>query len=440
MAGLLSGFEFGGHVIYRVMPPSEDMDLLRQYVERDSDIAFETILNRHINLVYSTALRQVRDAALAGEVTQTTFIVLARKARTLRRETVLSGWLYRTAHPPPDGLCEPKARRRERDNEAAQMQTEPTDSVWEQLSPLLDRAMAHLSAGDRNAIMLRYFENKSSRDVGAALGINEATAQKRVARAVEKLRGLCNKRGLALPAVALTAIISANAVQAAPAGMAATTTAALKGAGLASSTTALVHSTLKSIAWAKFKVTMLASLGLVAATGTAILVAEARPSEPAYEGRSASSWLAQLDDGTREPVVILRWERWQPSRSAEQTEAMHAIQQMGTNAFPGLLSMLEIKESRRERLFGAPVPASVFHHRAALALEAMGPQLQPLLPDLTRILHGSTSPKEAALVLAAMGPEGWEVLTRGISDTNNAAKRMQHLGIGQSSGGSSGDN
>ncbi|HZQ47528.1 MAG TPA: sigma-70 family RNA polymerase sigma factor, partial [Verrucomicrobiae bacterium] len=143
------------------MQSMEDMELLREYVEHDSDIAFETILNRHINLVYSAAMRQVRDAAMAGEVTQITFIILARKARSLRRETVLSGWLYRTAQFAAARALRTEMRRRERELEAAKMPNEQTDSIWEQLAPTLDQAMAQLSSGDRNAIVLRYFENKT---------------------------------------------------------------------------------------------------------------------------------------------------------------------------------------------------------------------------------------------------------------------------------------
>ncbi len=414
------------------MSPLEDMDLLRAYVELDSDVAFETILNRHVNLVYSTALRQVRDAALASEVTQTTFIILARKAKTLRRETVLSGWLYRTAQFAAGRALRTEARRRERDQEAAQMQNEQTDSIWEQLAPLLDRAMAHLSATDRNAIVLRYFENKTSKDVGAALGINEAAAQKRVARAIEKLRGLCTKHGVVLPAVVLTTVISANAVQAAPAGVAVTTTAVVKGAGMSTSTAALLKGTLKSIAWAKFKFAALTGVGLTIAAGTVLLLAESGRAEPRYQDRTASSWLAQLDDGHRETNIVLRWELWQPQapQSAQQKEAALAIQGMGTNALPYLLSILEKKASRWDGLFGKRLPPAVYHHRAELALEALGPQGRPLIPALTRILHENTSPKEAAMVLAAMGPEGWEVLTGTISDTNSTAASCSIWALG----------
>lgn len=415
-----------------VMPSMDDRDLLREYVENGSDIAFEAILNRHVNLVYSTALRQVREPSLASEVTQTTFIILARKAKSLRRETVLSGWLYRTAQFAAARALRAEYRRRERDQEAAKMQTEQSNSVWEQLAPLLDRAMAHLNDTDRNAIVLRFFENKTAKDVGVALGINEAAAQKRVARAIEKLRGLCTKNGVVVPAIALTAVISANAVQAAPAGIAVTTTTALKGVGISASTATLIKGTLKSIAWAKFKFAALTSLGVTLAAGTIILVEESHLSEPKYQNRAASSWLEQLDDGTRENAVILRWELWQPQaqRSAKQGEAVQAIQGMGTNALPYLLSMLEKKPSRLDGLFGKPVPPSVYHRQAALALEALGPQNLPLIPELTRILHQNTSPKEAAMVLAAIGPEGWEVLTKAIADTNHTASACSIWALG----------
>src|SRR6185437_6907107 len=148
----------------------DDMQLLQAYVA-GSEEAFETILNRHVNLVYSTALRQVRDPDLASEVTQTTFIILARKAGRLGSETILSGWLYRTAQFAASRAIRTEVRRRERERESVLMQTEPSESVWEHLAPFLDQAMAHLGTADRNAIILRYFENKTAKDVGIELGI-----------------------------------------------------------------------------------------------------------------------------------------------------------------------------------------------------------------------------------------------------------------------------
>ncbi len=404
------------------------MQLLQEFVARDSQEAFETLLNRHVNLVYSTALRLVRDPMLASEVTQTAFIILAKKARLLGSGTILSGWLYRTTQFAAARALRTEYRRREREQEAAKMQTEQSNSnsVWEELSPLLDQAMAQLGETDRNAVVLRYFENKDSKEVGVALGVNEAAAQKRVARAVEKLRGFCLKRGVAAPAIALTAVISANAVHAAPAGMVATTATALKGTGVAASTSTLVKGTLELMRWAKIKSAIFAGLGATALAGAVIFVEAPRWSQPEYGGRIISSWLARLDDGKRERWGEMSWESvdgTQSNRSAGQRQAAEAIQGMGEAALPYLHNEMVRTEGAgwfREKL-GLSAPPAVARHRAALALDALGPAAKPLLPQLTVELEGTNCPKEAAMVLASIGPEGWAILTKAVSSTNNFA-------------------
>lgn len=409
------------------MPMTEDMELLGEYVARDSQAAFETLLNRHVNLVYSTALRLVRDPTLAGEVTQSTFIVLAKKARTLGSETVLSGWLYRTTQYVAARALRTEYRRREREQEAAKMQTEQSNPVWDELSPLLDEAMARLGDTDRNAVVLRYFENKSSKDVGAALGINEAAAQKRVARAVEKLRGLCFKRGAVASAIALTAIISSNAVQAAPASVVAATATVVKGAGAAASTTALVNGTLELMRWAKIKAALAAGLGATALAGTVFFAGAPYWSQPHFEGRVLSTWMARLDDGKRENNRELFWVSWQETvarRTAEQKEAAAAIRAMGETALPYLHAALVKEDGKLDWLpekFGLSEPPATRRHRATLALHELGPVAKPLLPQLTECLEGTQCPKEAAMVLAAIGPEGEEVLAKEVLSTNNFA-------------------
>ncbi|MDB6021222.1 MAG: hypothetical protein JWQ04_1079, partial [Pedosphaera sp.] len=290
----------------------DDMQLLQAYVAQGSDAAFETLLNRHLNLVYSTALRQVRDPDLAREVTQTTFIILARKAGSLGNGTILPGWLYRTTQFVAARALRTEIRRREREQEAAHMQSEPTESIWEQLSPILDQAMLQLGATDRNALVLRYFENKTAKDVGAALGINEAAAQKRLARAVEKLRSFCSKKGVVLSAVALTALLSVNAVQAAPAGMVAATAAALHGGAVTTSAGALTSNALKFLAWSKFKFAALIGLGVTAvAVGTTVFLMAGNWSEPRYQDRRASAWLDQLDNRDATFSSVMHWLPWQ---------------------------------------------------------------------------------------------------------------------------------
>ncbi len=243
------------------MQTMDDLELLREYATHDSENAFEALVKGHLNLVYSAALRQVRDPILAGEVTQTVFIILARKARTLKRGTVLSGWLYRTAQFAGAKALRTEWRRRNREQEAAQMEPQQTDSTWEQIAPFLEEAMANLGDADRNAVVLRYFDNKSLKAVGAALGVNEDSAQKRVARAVEKLRAFFAKRGVAMSAVVITTALSGHAVQAAPPGMAsaAITAAALKGTSVSTATL----ETLKLMAWTKGKTAIAVGVGLL---------------------------------------------------------------------------------------------------------------------------------------------------------------------------------
>jgi RNA polymerase sigma factor (sigma-70 family) len=254
------------------MDMTDDWELLREYATHGSDDAFEMLVKRHLNLVYSTAIRQVRDPVVAKEVTQTVFIILARKARTLNRATILSGWLYRTAQFAGAKARRSEDRRRSHQQEVLLMQTEPSDSAWEQIAPLLETAMAQLRDLDRNAVVLRYFENKDLKAVGSALGVSEDTAQKRVARAVEKLRTFFTTRGVALSAAALTTALGSNAVQSAPAGMdLAVLAGATSGTSAATaSLSTLLQETIRLMTWTKMKYPLAGVTGILLVTGIAV--------------------------------------------------------------------------------------------------------------------------------------------------------------------------
>ena len=201
----------------------EDIELLREYAEHRSQQAFTELVDRRMNLVYATALRKVGDADLAKDVAQMVFLDLARKAKQLRRETVLTGWLYRSTHYAAANVLRAEGRRHKRETTAMQLMELNSDgqSVWREVAPLLDEAMRRLSRTDQDALLLRYFEGKSCREVGQALGMKDDTLQKRVARALEKLRSFFARKGVKVPAAALVSALAANAVQAAPAGLAA---------------------------------------------------------------------------------------------------------------------------------------------------------------------------------------------------------------------------
>jgi RNA polymerase sigma factor (sigma-70 family) len=237
------------------MQELDDNALLREYVEHDSEEAFAMLVTRHVNKVYSVALRHTRNPHSAEEITQAVFVIFAQKANKLRQHAVLSGWLYETSRLTAVTFIRSEIRRGRREQEA-HMQTllnENEADVWPQIAPLLDAAMAGLNETDRHAVVLRFFDGKSMKEVGAALGASEDAAKMRLNRAVEKLRGFFTKRGIVFPAAVLTAAISANSVQAAPAMLAKTTTAVAlaKGATASISTLTLIKGALKIMAWTK---------------------------------------------------------------------------------------------------------------------------------------------------------------------------------------------
>ncbi len=255
-----------------------DLELLARYTRHRAEDAFAEIVRRHLALVHSAALRQVRSPQLAEEVAQSTFLKLAHHARQLASDTILSAWLYQVTRREAIDVVRREARRQMREQIATEMNAmNATAADWTHIEPLLDEAMHALDETDRAAVLLRYFENKSLREVGQALGASENAAQKRLTRAVEQLREFFAQGGVTVGASGLAVVISANAVQAAPVGLAITisTAAALAGTTIVTTTTATAA---KIIAMTTLQKTLVATT-LIAAVGTGI-----------YEARQAAGW------------------------------------------------------------------------------------------------------------------------------------------------------
>jgi RNA polymerase sigma factor (sigma-70 family) len=298
-----------------------DQELLGQFTREQSQDAFSALVERHVNLVYSAALRQVQSPDLAEEVSQTVFTQLATHADSLKPGTVLTAWLYQVARHAAVDLIRREARRRVREQIAVQMTELNDNSIeWRHIEPLLDEAMQSLDEADRTAVLLRYFENKPLRAVGEALGTSEDAAQKRVSRAVDQLRDFFSKRKITVGAAGLAALLSANAVQAAPAGLA----LALAGAAAAAAatgtalTTATVTTAAKTIAMTTLQKSIFAT-ALAAAVVTAF-----------YQTHK----VAQL----RDEVQTLQGQQQQLISLSNQLHALEQERDHATNAAAAVVS------------------------------------------------------------------------------------------------------
>jgi RNA polymerase sigma factor (sigma-70 family) len=249
----------------------EDLQLLRQYAEDGSERAFAELVRRHVDLVYSTALRLVGEASLAEDVTQMVFIRLARKAASLRDGTILTGWLYRTTQFVAETVRRSDWRRRQRESVAMELTQldQNSESVWKEVSPLLEEAMAGLRETDQNAVLLRFFAGKSLREVGDALGVSDDAAQKRVDRALGRMRDYFARRGVVVSAAVLTTLLVQHAVQAAPIGVASALVTSAAASGVGASVGA--WNLLKVMTLAKLKASGIAAAVLLLTGAMAVL-------------------------------------------------------------------------------------------------------------------------------------------------------------------------
>jgi RNA polymerase sigma factor (sigma-70 family) len=390
----------------------DDIDLLREFSAGNSEEAFATLVRRHINLVYSVARRRLNNPHAAEEVTQAVFIILAAKAGSLRPGTILSGWLYQAAQFTSANFERAAARRQAREQEACMqfVQESEGESPWRQLSPLLEEAMTRLGRNERDAVVLRFFENRSIREVAAALGLQEAAAQKRVNRATEKLRKFFMHRGVPISTAALLGCISANVIRAAPAELASkiAALAAMKGALAGASTLALVKPTLKLMAWTKLKTGV---IGLVVAAGV------------------ATPWLIQHQANARlkQENQQLRRQMEEQAQSSNEALARAQVDQNEINRLRQEHSeLLHLRSANnRKPIAQTTVPATAPHSQVATpAPESSG----RALPKESWTNAGFASPE------AALQTRGWAVLNGSrerfkdsVYITDNARKALEDM-------------
>jgi RNA polymerase sigma factor (sigma-70 family) len=258
------------------MHEKSDAQLLREYARDGNEAAFREIVIRHTDLIYSSALRQMSSPDLAQDVAQRVFTDLARKAKSLadslEQNASLLGWLFRSTRFEALNQLRVGHRRQARERQLMEILNPASETApeWERVRSVLDEAMSDLNEQDRDALLLRFFKNQDFRAIGESLGVSEDAAQKRVSRALERLRAELARRGVTTTAVALSTALPANAVTTAPAGLASTfATAALTGITIPPLTTAPVT---KAITMTVLQKTLVTA-AFVAAVGSGIFQA-----------------------------------------------------------------------------------------------------------------------------------------------------------------------
>ena len=205
-----------------------DTQLLREFAQLHSDSAFRELTQRHVNLVFGTAFRATNERSSAEEITQNVFLALARKALWLQHEGSVAAWLHRATLMETRQWWRTEQRRRTREQTAAELETtmKTTDKTEAAMGAVLDEALLALREGDRQAVLLRYFEGRNHREIGAALGIGEDAARKRVDKAMDQLLAFFRQRGFAVGSAAMLVAFLSSATHAAPANLAAAASAA----------------------------------------------------------------------------------------------------------------------------------------------------------------------------------------------------------------------
>jgi RNA polymerase sigma factor (sigma-70 family) len=273
---------------------SDDRQLLCRFAAERSEAAFGELVARHLPLVYFTAIRQAGgDEPLAKDVAQVVFTDLARKAPGLSENVILAGWLHRATIFATRQILRGERRRHEREQQAITMntiQSEGESAAWQQIRPLLDEALDRLGKTDRDALLLRFFEQQSFAQIGASLGGTEDAVRKRITRALEKLRAILQRHGVMTTAAALSAAMSANAIQSVPASLA----AALANTSLAAAATGTTFTLLKIMTATQLKL----GLGALAVAGaaTAFVIQHQVQTRLLAENQSLSQQLTQLQN------------------------------------------------------------------------------------------------------------------------------------------------
>jgi RNA polymerase sigma factor (sigma-70 family) len=363
---------------------SSDQELLREFLLRHREAAFTELARRHLNLVYSAALRQLAgDSQTAEDVVQMVFAELARQAKTLVKHPALAGWLYTTTRRMAGHARRGQQRREQREQEAFAMQNpNPTDESadWLQLRDVLDEAMHQLSEKDRLALLSRFFEGRELRQVGETLGTSENAARMRVQRALEKLRGILARKGVTTSAAGLTAVLGANTVTAAPAALLASVTSATTVALNTTGAASLGGLTAKTL-FIAMKTPIVYTAAIILASAPLVFqqlqirparaeLADLRHGLADQDDLRARAAQAETNRQAQEELAILKRDEAELGRLKQETESLKA---KNTNSIQLSQANRELRQAQTNRdREAAEVQAQVLRDKSINNLKQMG--------------------------------------------------------------------
>lgn len=351
---------------------TESQQLLAEYVENGSETAFRELVARYLDFVYSAAVRLTcGDSQLAEDISQTVFVHLARKARSLPRQVLLGGWLHQDTCFVAATVMRGERRRQSRERQAVEMNAlnDSSEASLARIAPLLDEAINELGSEDRTAILLRFFEQHDFRSIGAALGSNEDAARMRVNRALEKLHVLLKQRGATSSAAVLALALTGTTVMAAPPGLAVSISSAALAGAAAGGGSALTL--LKVMTMTKLK------LGILSAILVAGVVSPLVIQHQTKLRRENEDLRQQMDQLTAENARLSN-QVAQASQAAESARQDELAASLKTNAAPSQASPAGA---------GAPTTASgggsarQTNDTSVLAGMIVDPQVRKLIRD-----------------------------------------------------------
>ncbi len=266
---------------------ADDWGLLQRYAHQRDERAFDDLARRYVDLVYSAAVRRVGNHHLAEEITQAVFVILAKKAGSIRPGPPLAGWLLTTVRCVARNAMKMEIRRRRRHEQSAQAlaasgggacSSDPSDVlIWQEVASVIDDAVLRLPSADRRAILLRFFEGRSVGDVAAGLKVSEGAAKKRLGRAIDKLRRRLERKGAGVASVdaaAFAALLSKHVLLHAPGGLVGGICATAAGGAATGAGVALAKGAIRMMAWAKVKLAAVVVAGIALAGGASVALSQ----------------------------------------------------------------------------------------------------------------------------------------------------------------------